>query len=58
MTEKIIKLYTDKKYLTQEEYEPILFPFWGLSEAMKNDPFGGQYESYVKNGRNYFSLSC
>jgi len=57
MNRKVIKLYTDKKYLTQEEYEPILYPFWGLSKATQNDSFGGQYENYIKNGKNYFSLT-
>ena len=57
METKRIKIYSDKKYLTQEEYEPILFPFWGLSPAEKNNPFGGQFDTYIKNGRNYFEMT-
>jgi hypothetical protein len=57
METKKIKIYTDKKYLTQENYEPILFPFWGLSPTEKESPFGGQFDEYIKNGKNYFEMT-
>ena len=48
MQNRKIKIYSDKKYLTQENHEVILFPFWGknkieldrkiLSELAQNHP--------------------
>lgn len=53
-----LKIYSDKKYLTQqEEYEPILFPFWGPSPTTKNNPFCNHFDEYIKNGKNYFEMS-
>lgn len=54
---KIIKFYTDKKYLTQEEYEPILFPFWGMCVNANNSLLEADFSEYIKNGHKYFQIS-
>jgi hypothetical protein len=54
---KKIKLYTDKKFLTQKEYVPILFPFWGPYPQPTDSLLGADFSAYLKNGQNYFELT-
>lgn len=53
----VLKFYTDKKYLTGEEYEPILFPFWGVCVAGANSLLESNFKDYLKNGKIYFQLT-
>ncbi len=54
---KKIKLYSDKKFLTQAEYEPILFPFWGICPNINHSLLDANFEKYIQNGHKYFELT-
>ncbi|KKQ61468.1 MAG: Exostosin family protein [Parcubacteria group bacterium GW2011_GWE2_38_18] len=57
MQNRKIKIYSDKKYLTQENHEVILFPFWGKNKIELENEIGGQFDDFITNGHKYFELT-
>jgi len=51
----LIRLYSDKKYSRSGlHHHPLLFPFWGIPEHLKNDE---RFINFTRIGPSYFELS-